>query len=115
MPRVPSLASGRLLGSGKPTAFIRPAVVVTRVPDTPPSVRRRIERHRPQDRVSRTEPPQHRVPQPLGLVVEDILAPRRRDDPGLLFELRLELAGAPSGVAGEDTGPPDRAAGDPPG
>src|SRR5437773_10185215 len=109
MPRVSSSASGRLLGSGKPTPLRSAGVVAARVSETPPSVRRGIERHRPQDRVARTEPAQHRVPQPLGLVVEDVLAPRRRDDPGLLFELRLELARAPPGVAGEDTRSPDHA------
>src|SRR5436190_4847984 len=74
-----------------------------------PSVRRRIEGHRAQQGVARTEPCQHRVPQAVGLVVEDVLASRGRDDPGFLFELRLELPRPPSRVPGEDTGSPDRA------
>ena len=39
---------------------------------------------------------------PVGVRAEELLAQRRLDDPGLLLELRLELAGTPAGVPGVD-------------
>src|SRR6266550_3634581 len=109
MPRVSSWASVRILGSGKPTSLHPREPYGARRSGDGPSVRRWVERHRAQEGVAGTQPHQHRVPQVLGLVVEDVLAPRGRDDPGFLFELRFELPRPPSRVPGEDTGSPDRA------
>ena len=47
-------------------------------------------------------PPEHRRPQAVWLGGEDVVRPRRDDDPGSLGELRLELPARPAGVAGED-------------
>src|SRR6476620_4403725 len=109
MPRVSSWASGpgprvRATYSTSPSR----ALPARRSGDAP-SVRRRVERHRAQEGVARTQPCQHRVPQALWLVVEDVLASGGRDDPGFLVELRFELPRPPSRVPGEDTGSPDRA------
>ena len=48
------------------------------------------------------------------LVAVDVAGQRRRDEPGLLLDLALELPGAPAGVAGEDAHAADasRSAGD---
>src|SRR3954470_13943293 len=47
---------------------------------------------------------QHRGPQALRVLAEDLLPARGLDDPGLLLELGLELARAPARVAGEHAG-----------
>ena len=48
--------------------------------------------------------PQHRAPEVVRILGEDVLRERLLDDPRLLGDLALELAGAPAGVAGEDAG-----------
>src|SRR3954447_22756475 len=53
--------------------------------------------------------PQDGGPQVVGLGGEDLVAGGRLDDPRLLGELVLELAGTPPGVSGEDTGAADGA------
>src|SRR5512132_4167941 len=109
MPRVSSWATGpdprvRETYSTSPSRALR-----AKRSGNAPSVRRRVERHRAQEGVARSQPCQHRVPQALGLVVEDVLPPGGRDDPGFLVELRFELPRPPSRVPGEDSGSPDRA------
>ena len=67
-----------------------------RMAPAPRSVQRRIGRHRRQERELAALAAQHRRPEPLGLVAEQLLAQRRLDDPGLLGQLVLELAGSPA-------------------
>src|SRR3954451_24256366 len=69
-----------------------------------PLVDRRVRRHRREQGVLAALAAQHRRPQALGVLAEDLLPARRLDDPGLLLELALELARTPPGVAGEHAG-----------
>ena len=55
-------------------------------------VQRRVGRHRRQQRVTAALAAQHRRPQVVGVLGEDLLALRRLDDPRLLGQLVLELA-----------------------
>src|SRR5215207_5891737 len=70
------------------------------------SVQRRIGRHRREQRELASLAPQHGRPEARGVVAEQLLAQRRLDDPGILAELVVELAGAPAGVAGVDARAP---------
>src|SRR3954449_12515762 len=67
-------------------------------------VDRRVRGHRREQRVLAALAPQHRRPQALGVLAEDLRGARGLDDPGLLLELRLELARPPARVAGEHAG-----------
>src|SRR5688500_2523983 len=68
-----------------------------------------IRRHGGQQRVAAPLATQHRGPQLLWLLREDLVAAGRLHDPGVLGQLVLELAGAPAGVAREDARAPDGA------
>src|SRR5215213_10622835 len=63
------------------------------------SVERGIGRHRGEERELPPHPAQHRGPQALGVLAEQLLALRILDDPRLLGDLGLELSGSPAGVA----------------
>ena len=65
------------------------------------SVQRRVGRHRREQRVAAALAPQHGGPQLVRVGGEDLLALRRLDDPRVLGQLVLELAGTPAGVPGE--------------
>jgi hypothetical protein len=65
-------------------------------------VERRVVGHRGQQRVVAAEPLEHRRPQLVGVGHEDVAGLEVGDDPVLLVELALELAGPPPRVPGED-------------
>src|ERR1700674_3280044 len=68
-------------------------------------IHRRVVRH-PRDELEDTAlAAQYGAPEPVGVVREDVIGYRRLDDPVVPLELRLELAAAPAGVAGEDAPP----------
>ena len=52
-------------------------------------------------------PLKYSTPQRLGVVGEDVFLQGRLDEPGVLRELILELARAPTGVASEDSSSPN--------
>src|SRR2546421_2750171 len=72
------------------------------------SVRRRVEGHQREHVVLvATLAPQHGGPEAFRVAREDVVGAGGLHDPGLLLHLLLQLARAPTGVAGEDPGPED--------
>src|SRR5204863_758960 len=66
-----------------------------------PLVDRGVDRQPREDGVRAALPPQHLRPEIVGARLEDIVAERGLEVPGLLVQLRLELPACPPRVAGE--------------
>src|SRR4051794_19767473 len=64
----------------------------------------RVGRHLRQHGEGASLAAQDGAPEAVGILREDVLRQRLLDDPRLLGDLALELAGTPAGVAGEDAG-----------